>query len=101
MEINYNEISRIYENVRKENSDIIEMFTDEVNITEETMILDFGCGTGNYTDALQRHTKGRVYGLEPSDGMREKAIIDKESYFKKTYIKKFSGNLSLTRKSLI
>ncbi|NLU31490.1 MAG: class I SAM-dependent methyltransferase [Clostridiaceae bacterium] len=74
MEVNYNEISRTYDQVRKENRDLLEIFIEEVGITDRTRILDFGCGTGNYADALQRLTHAQVYGVEPSDGMREKAI---------------------------
>lgn len=73
MTVNYNEISKTYDQVRAENKGIIELFTEELNITAMTRILDFGCGTGNYANALQRLTQAQVYGVEPSDGMREKA----------------------------
>jgi len=37
-------------------------------------ILDFGCGTGNYMYAIKKLTTAEIYGVEPSDDMREKAL---------------------------
>ena len=74
MTVNYNEISKNYDSVRNEDKSVIELFVEELKITENTRILDFGCGTGNYVNVLQRLTHAQVYGVEPSDGMREKAI---------------------------
>ena len=74
MAVDYNAISQIYDNVRAENKSIVDLFIEEVKITNRTRILDFGCGTGNYANMLQRLTRAKVYGIEPSDGMREKAI---------------------------
>lgn len=50
--INYNEISRKYDDVRSENIGVLELFSKELQITPETKILDFGCGTGNYANSL-------------------------------------------------
>lgn len=72
--VNYNEISKTYDNVRNEEKSILDLFLKELNVTNTTRILDFGCGTGNYTDAMQKQSNAQVYGVEPSDGMREKAI---------------------------
>jgi SAM-dependent methyltransferase len=35
--------------------------------------LDIGCGTGNYTDLFQKLTGAQVFGVDPSEGMLEKA----------------------------
>ena len=40
---------------------------------DDCVILDFGCGTGNFTYAIMKLTTADVYGVEPSDGMKEKA----------------------------
>ena len=72
MSVNYNEISKKYDNVRSENKNSIELFIEELKITDITRVLDFGCGTGNYANTLQRLTQAQIYGVEPSDGMREK-----------------------------
>lgn len=73
MFVNYNEISKVYDHVRSENKGVIDLFIEELKITGKTRILDFGCGTGNYANTLQRLTQAQVYGVESSDGMREKA----------------------------
>ncbi|MTI68564.1 MAG: methyltransferase domain-containing protein [Firmicutes bacterium] len=71
--INYNNISKIYDDVREEERIIINKFLDEVNISNINKILDVGCGTGNYINILQRITKAKVYGIDASKGMLEKA----------------------------
>jgi len=71
--VNYNEISKTNDNVRSKNKSVIGLLIEELKIAERTRILDFGCGTGNYADKLQRLTQAQVYGVEPSDSMKEKA----------------------------
>lgn len=73
MSVDYNEISHIYDNVRIEEREIIDLFLEELKATDKTRILDFGCGTGNYANTINKHSVAQVYGVEPSDGMREKA----------------------------
>ncbi|MEA4963752.1 class I SAM-dependent methyltransferase [Lutispora sp.] len=73
MQVNYNNISKNYDDVRNADLELINMFLEMTIINENTKVLDFGCGTGNYADKLQRITGARVYGVEPSEGMREKA----------------------------
>ncbi len=73
MSVNYNELSKTYDNVRSENKSVVNLFIEELKITDITRVLDFGCGTGNYANTLQRLAQAQVYGVEPSDGMREKA----------------------------
>lgn len=73
--INYDEISKIYDQVREEEIDIINSFLQEIEVSKVTTILDLGCGTGNYTNMLQRITRAKVYGVDASEGMLEKAII--------------------------
>lgn len=73
MQVNYNNISKNYDDVRNADLELINMFLKMTMINENTKVLDFGCGTGNYADKLQRITGARVYGVEPSEGMREKA----------------------------
>lgn len=74
MGINYNELAKKYDLARKENMDTINQFLENLSFSERTNILDFGCGTGNFTCALKRITNANVYGVEPADGMRQKAI---------------------------
>jgi ubiquinone/menaquinone biosynthesis C-methylase UbiE len=78
MEINYNEISEKYDEVRKADLELIKKFEKEINFNESMHILDFGCGTGNYTNLLKKITNAKVFGVEPSAGMRQKALAKNE-----------------------
>ncbi len=69
--INYNAASRTYDNTRSYSDTIIEYFREKISFTPSTAILDFGCGTGNYLDRMQRRFGCVCGGVEPSDGMRE------------------------------
>jgi SAM-dependent methyltransferase len=71
--VNYNEISQVYDDVRQADIELINSILQEIEIEKETRVLDIGCGTGNYTDLLQKVTQGEVYGVEPSKGMLGKA----------------------------
>ena len=72
--VNYDEISRIYDDVRHGDVRAIKHFLEELAVFPEMRILDIGCGTGNNTDLVQKITHGQVFGLEPSEGMIRKAI---------------------------
>lgn len=74
MKIDYNEICKIYDDVREEEQDIIKCFIGEADVDEKAAVLDIGCGTGNYANMLQRITGARVYGLDSSEGMLQKAM---------------------------
>lgn len=73
--IDYNEISKIYDDVRESETGIISNFIKNVNISPRTRILDIGCGTCNYGSIIQKITGAKVYGLDTSPGMLEKAKI--------------------------
>lgn len=74
MKVNYDELANKYDVVRKEDTSTIRRFIDEISFSKEINVLDFGCGTGNFTCALKMITEANVFGVEPSDGMRLKAI---------------------------
>ncbi len=81
MRIDYEKISKSYDSVRNANHHTIDAFLQGFSFTEASKVLDFGCGTGNYADLLQRITHAQVYGVEPSDGMREKAAAKNPAVF--------------------
>ncbi len=70
---NFNAISEKYENdsiVQKSASDIL---FDLLNIQPDDDVLDLGCGTGHISRLIGEKTRGRVVGVDSSDGMIEKA----------------------------
>jgi ubiquinone/menaquinone biosynthesis C-methylase UbiE len=74
--VNYNEISKIYDDVREGDIILINHFLNEISAADGLNVLDIGCGTGNYTDLFQKITQTRGYqvcGLEPSVGMLSRA----------------------------
>jgi ubiquinone/menaquinone biosynthesis C-methylase UbiE len=74
--VNYDEISKIYDDVREGDIVLINHFLQEIPPDDALNILDIGCGTGNYTDLFQKVTRAKryqVYGIEPSEGMISKA----------------------------
>jgi ubiquinone/menaquinone biosynthesis C-methylase UbiE len=73
MQVDYEKISKSYDSVRNANHHTIDAFLQGFPFSEAARALDFGCGTGNYADLLQKATNAQVFGVEPSDGMREKA----------------------------
>jgi ubiquinone/menaquinone biosynthesis C-methylase UbiE len=76
--VNYNEISRIYDEVREGEAGLIAHFLQALPAREGLNILDIGCGTGNYTDLCQQLSQPyghHVYGLDPSEGMLAKARL--------------------------
>ena len=72
MSMNYNILAQDYDLTRTANINIINLIAEELPLDGKT-ILDFGCGTGNFTYAVKKLTSADIYGVEPSDGMREKA----------------------------
>ena len=73
MSINYNILAQDYDLTRTANIDVINLFAAELQL-DGKVILDFGCGTGNFAYAINKLTAADIYGVEPSDGMREKAL---------------------------
>ena len=74
--VDYNEISKIYDDVREGDVMLIKHFLQEIAPQDALNVLDIGCGTGNYTDLFQKVTwikQYQVYGIDPSEGMLVKA----------------------------
>jgi ubiquinone/menaquinone biosynthesis C-methylase UbiE len=72
MQVDYNILAKDYDLTRTANIDTISLFAADLPL-DDKIILDFGCGTGNYVYAIKKLTTADIYGVEPSDGMREKA----------------------------
>jgi SAM-dependent methyltransferase len=75
-QVDYGEISRIYDDVREADVVLIDRLLQHLPSRPRLSILDIGCGTGNYTDLLEKTTQERgvqVCGLDPSEDMLAKA----------------------------
>ena len=70
--IDYNRISPIYDISRVANTETLEKLMRLLHIGGDSVILDMGCGTGNYANALRRVAKS-VIGIDLSTGMLEQA----------------------------
>ncbi len=72
--IDYNKISRVYDTGRMANAETVEKLVRLLQISTDSVVLDMGCGTGNYAYAIQQIAK-RVVGIDLSEGMLTKARI--------------------------
>ncbi|NRD20623.1 class I SAM-dependent methyltransferase [Winogradskyella eckloniae] len=68
----YNKIGRNYNQTRKADPYLTKQFLKHLNPQKDGLYLDVGCGTGNYTNALQQ--KGfQFIGIDPSIEMLKQA----------------------------
>jgi ubiquinone/menaquinone biosynthesis C-methylase UbiE len=72
MEVKYDKIGIHYNLTRKADKYLTEQLLIHLNAKENGLYLDIGCGTGNYTNELQK--KGfQFLGIDPSIEMLKKA----------------------------
>lgn len=71
--INYNYISQFYDVSRATNAKNVEKIFRLLHVDCDSVLLDLGCGTGNYTAALQQLARS-VIGIDISIGMIEQAL---------------------------
>tara|TARA_R110002049_G_scaffold198606_3_gene368672 strand:+ start:1341 stop:1583 length:243 start_codon:yes stop_codon:yes gene_type:complete len=72
MSTKYNKIGINYNQTRKADSYLVDQLLKHLNPSKRGLYLDIGCGTGNYTNALQE--KGfQFIGIDPSIEMLQKA----------------------------
>ena len=74
MEIKYNKIGTDYNLTRKADKYLTEQLLNHLKPTKSGKYLDIGCGTGNYTNELQKNGF-QFIGIDPSEKMLEKAKI--------------------------
>jgi ubiquinone/menaquinone biosynthesis C-methylase UbiE len=70
----YDSIGRTYDTTRKADPNLTRCLLRHLNFTPGARYLDVGCGTGNYTVALQ-NLGARMYGLELTSTMLAKARL--------------------------
>ena len=71
--IDYDKVSKIYDNVRVGDPEMVHQILQGVNLDRDSLVLDVGCGTGNNTLLFAETTHAQVTGLDISYGMLEKA----------------------------
>lgn len=71
--IDYDKVSRVYDNVRVGDPEMVHQILQGVHLDDSSLVLDVGCGTGNNTLLLGQATQARIVGLDISYGMLEKA----------------------------
>lgn len=72
--VDYNKVSRVYDTSRVANAETTEKLIRLLQISSNSVVLDMGCGTGNYTHALGRVAKA-IVGIDLSKGMLEHARV--------------------------
>ena len=71
--IDYDRVSEVYDQVREGNPEMVIQLLTEVSLTDASLVLDVGCGTGNNTILLSSSIRAHVCGLDISYGMLQKA----------------------------
>lgn len=71
--IDYDMISEVYDKVREGNPEMVQQILDGVSLSESSLVLDVGCGTGNNIILLASTVQASVVGLDISHGMLRKA----------------------------
>jgi len=71
--IDYDKVSRVYDNVRVGDPEMVQQILQEIDLDQESIVLDVGCGTANNTILFAEVTSAKVAGLDISFGMLEKA----------------------------
>lgn len=72
MYVKYNKIGKKYNLTRKADKYLTKLFLRALNPKKEGIYLDIGCGTGNYTNEMQKNGV-KFIGIDPSNKMLEKA----------------------------
>jgi methionine biosynthesis protein MetW len=69
MEVNYTDISKIYDSYRSYPENLIKKVIALGRISQGKKVLDLGCGTGNIASQLRKATKADVIGVDASFAM--------------------------------
>ena len=74
MEVKYDKIGIDYNSTRKADPFLTNKLIEHLRPKKDGIYLDIGCGTGNYTNELERNGI-RLIGIDPSEKMLEKARL--------------------------
>ncbi len=70
----FTDIAKRYEKYAVVQKSASEILLTLLDIKENNDVLDLGCGTGKLTRKIRKLTKGKVVGVDPSEGMIREAI---------------------------
>ena len=71
--IDYDRVSKVYDNVRVGDPEMVQQILQGIDLNQESLVLDVGCGTANNTILFAEVTSVKLAGLDISFGMLEKA----------------------------
>src|SRR4030043_1741671 len=69
MEVNYTDISKIYDSYRSYPDNLLKKIISLGRISRGKKVLDLGCGTGNIASQLRKAIKADVIGVDASFAM--------------------------------
>jgi ubiquinone/menaquinone biosynthesis C-methylase UbiE len=72
--VDYDTISKVYDSSRVANAETVQNLVSLLRIDNDSVILDMGCGTGNYSAALQGVVK-QIIGIDKSHAMIGQALL--------------------------
>ncbi|MBZ0288960.1 MAG: methyltransferase domain-containing protein, partial [Anaerolineae bacterium] len=72
--MDYDQLAADYARNRRVNPEVLKALLSTPPVTQQTAVLEVGCGTGNYIIGLGANTGCMAWGLEPSAGMLAHAL---------------------------
>jgi len=77
--IDFTNISAKYEDYSLVQKSAAKVLLEILEIKDEDDVLDLGCGVGELTRQIRKNTKGKIIGIDPSEGMIKQAIEKSKS----------------------
>src|SRR5512138_2655255 len=71
--LDYNSLAQEYARYRQILPEVLQNLVETGELKPASNVLDVGCGTGNYTIALEKTIHCSCWGLDPSEEMLAKA----------------------------
>lgn len=71
--LDYDRIALEYAQHRQVHPEVLRSLASTSGVGRDSKVLEVGCGTGNYSLALERLLASSCWGIDPSDGMLAKA----------------------------